>query len=410
MLRSQSLWALAALALGLVLGAALAAHAPVWLKDAATQFEAIGALWLNALRMTVVPLIVALIVLGVATLADASATGKLAARALVLFAVLLTSAAIYAVIAVNALLTFWPAPRQAADAFVASLGAGAPPPAHAASFATWIADLAPSNVFKAAVDGAVLPLVVFALFLGFAVTRLSDDLKAPFLGFVVALRETMITIVRWVLLAAPLGVFALALGVGARAGIGAAGVLAHYVAVVSIVTAGIAVFAQIVASLLGGAGIVGFATAAAPAQVVALTTQSSLATLPIMLARARDALAVPEAVSGLVLPLAVAVFRLTSPVANLSVAFYVAHLYGVTPPIEAVVAAVAVAFGVSIASVGLPGQVSFMASLVPITQTLGLPIAPLGIFQAVEMIPDIFRTIGNVTGDLAAVVLLRKEK
>jgi proton glutamate symport protein len=404
--RSQSLFALAALALGLALGAWIAAAAPPWLQAGAAQFEAIGALWLNALRMTVTPLIFALIVLGVATVADASATGRLAARALILFAVLLVIVTIYVAFAVNALLTLWPAPRAAADAFVASLGATPPQPPVTGS---WLADLAPANPFKAAADGAILPLVVFALFLGFAATRLSDDLKAPFLALFTAIRETMITIVRWVLLAAPIGVFALALGVGARAGIGAAGVLAHYVAIVSLVTAGVTVFAQILASTLGGAGFARFAAAAAPAQVVALTTQSSLATLPIMVARARDALAIPERVVDLVLPLAVAVFRLTSPVANLAVAFYVAHLYAIAPPIEAIIAAMAVAFGVSIASVGLPGQVSFMASLVPISQTLGLPIAPLPILQAVEMIPDIFRTIGNVTADLAAAVLLKRD-
>jgi Na+/H+-dicarboxylate symporter len=211
-------------------------------------------------------------------------------------------------------------------------------------------------------------------------------------------------------MASPIGVFALALGVGARAGLGAAGVLAHYAAIVSIATAGVALLAQVLASTLGGAGFARFAVAAAPAQVVAVTTQSSLASLPIMVARARDALGVPERVTDLVLPLAVALFRLTSPVANLAVAFYAAHLWGVTPAAGAIFAAAVVALGVSIASVGLPGQVSFMASTTPICIALGAPVAALPLMLAVEIIPDIFRTLGNVTGDLAATTLLRRDR
>lgn len=144
-----------------------------------------------------------------------------------------------------------------------------------------------------------------------------------------------------------------------------------------------------------------FARAVAPAQVVAVSTQSSLASLPVMIERARDWLGVPQATGGLVLPLAVAVFRITSPVANLGVCLYVAQLHGIELSLGVLVAGGLTALAVSIASVGLPGQVSFFASVGPIALAMGLPLEMLPLLLAVEVIPDIFRTVGNVTADLA---------
>jgi Na+/H+-dicarboxylate symporter len=97
-------------------------------------------------------------------------------------------------------------------------------------------------------------------------------------------------------------------------------------------------------------------------------------------------------------------------VANLAVAFFIAALYGVTPDPLRIVGAIAVSFAVSVGSVGLPGQVSFFTSLAPICLTLGLPLDLLGVLLAVEVIPDIFRTVGNVTGDLAATAILHRQE
>jgi Na+/H+-dicarboxylate symporter len=146
----------------------------------------------------------------------------------------------------------------------------------------------------------------------------------------------------------------------------------------------------------------------APVQVVAASTQSSLATLPAMLECARGTLGVPQRVAGLVLPLAVAVFRYTSPIGNLAVCFFIAALYGFEPTLLQMATAVLVAFAVSVAAVGLPGQVSFITSVAPICLALGLPVELIGVLIAVEMVPDVFRTIGNVTGDLAVTTLAHR--
>jgi len=133
---------------------------------------------------------------------------------------------------------------------------------------------------------------------------------------------------------------------------------------------------------------------------VAISTQSSLASLPAMLAATRS-LGVRETVADVTLPLSVALFRATGPAMNLAVAIYVAHWLGIEVGMPAMIAGTAVAAVASYGAVSLPGQVSFFTSIAPIAFAMGVPVAPLAILIAVETIPDIFRTLGNVTWDVA---------
>jgi Na+/H+-dicarboxylate symporter len=397
----------AGLIAGLAAGALIRAEAAQW-TAAAEGVEAFGGLWLNTLRMTVIPLVVSLLITGIASVADASKTGGLVLRAILLFTVLIFFAATYSVIATNSVLAAWPVDRDAAAAFIAGVGDQAVTVTEPPTFASWLQGLAPYNPVKAAAEDGVLALVVFSVFFGFATTRLAAPMREQIVGFFRAVSEAMIVIVGWVLLAGPLGVFALALGVGLHTGFGAAGTLAQYVVIVTSVTAGITVIAWLIAITLGGQPIGRFTTAATPVWAIAASTQSSLASLPAMLDAALRGLRIPPSVADVVLPLAVAIFRFTSPVANLAVVFFVAHLYGIQPTPPQIVGGVFVAYAMSVASVGLPGQVSFIASIAPICLALGVPTEVLGILIAVEVFPDIFRTLGNVTGDLAATSILAR--
>ncbi len=405
-MKSLSFIVLLALIAGLGVGAWIRADGAAFTQTAEIV-EAFGGLWLNALRMTVVPLVFSLLVTGIASVSDAAATGRLAARAVLLFSVLLLFAGLYGVFASQGALVLWPVDREAADAFIAGAGGAGtevPPPP---SFVTWLQGLAPANPVKAAAETAILPLVVFAVFFGFAATRLEAGLRTPLVNLFRAVSEAMVVIVGWVLLAGPFGVFGLSLGVGLRAGLGAAGTLFQYVGIVSAVTLSVTIVAWLLALVFGRQNIGKFSAAAAPVWAIAFSTQSSLASLPAMIEAARN-LRIPDHVTDLILPLAVAVFRFTSPVANLAVCFFLAHLYAVEPSVLQIAGAIVVAFGVSVGSVGLPGQISFIASVAPISMALGVPIELLGILIAVEVIPDIFRTLGNVTGDLAATAILGK--
>jgi len=227
-------------------------------------------------------------------------------------------------------------------------------------------------------------------------------------NFFRAVADTMIVIVRWVLVVAPLGVFALALGVGLTAGVGIVGLIAHYIVIVSGVTALIVPLAFLFAWAWGGVSPARFFAAAGPVLAVAMSSRSSLASLPLMVERSRDALGVPERVAGISLPMAVAIFRMTSPVANLGVVFFCAAVFGVELSFTGILIGGFVAMAISVGSVGLPGEISFVASVAPISMAMGVPIELLGLLVAVEAVPDIFRTVGNVSGDMAAAVIAGK--
>ena len=405
-LSALSVQVLLALVLGLIVGVVGQGWGGPVATGALGMVEALGQVWLNALRMTVIPLVFSLLVTGIVAIADAAATGRLATRALLVFGILLVGATTYAILAGLGLLALWPIDPEAGRALLAGVPADSAATVGEAArtdgFRAFLSSLAPANLIRAAADDGVLAVVVFAIAFGFAATRLGEEQRRPLAAFFEAVAETMVVIVHWVLLAAPIGVFALALGVGLRAGLGVAGTLGHYVAIVCLSQIGVIIIAYVVAVVWGRIAPGRFARAVAPAQVVAISTQSSLASLPVMIERARDALGVPQASAGLILPLAVAVFRFTSPVANLAVCLYVAQLYGVALSPAVLVAGGLTAIAVSIASVGLPGQVSFFAAVGPICLAMGLPLGVLPLLLAVEVIPDIFRTVGNVTADLAA--------
>jgi len=403
-LKSLSLWVLIALLAGLFAGAAAGTWGLPGGEGTASLIQALGNLWLNALKMTIIPLVFSLLVTGIASIADAAHTGRMAMKALLVFAVLLVGATVYAFVASVGLHVLWPIDPAGARALLASAPdvSVVSQAAGGAGFSGFITNLAPANPIKAAAEDAILGIVVFAIAFGFAVTRLREEMRLPLVAFFTAVSEAMIVIVHWVLLAAPLGVFCLAMGVGLNAGIGALGVLGHYVALVVLAQIGLILLIYPVATLWGRIGLARFAQGAVPAQVVAFSTQSSLASLPIMVDRARGALGVSSGTAGLVLPLAVAVFRITSPVANLAVVIYVAHLNGIALGPAAWLAGGLTALAVSVGSVGLPGQVSFFVSIAPICLAMGVPVQVLPLLLAVEVIPDIFRTIGNVTADLAA--------
>ncbi|MBW3618456.1 MAG: dicarboxylate/amino acid:cation symporter, partial [Proteobacteria bacterium] len=337
---------------GLLVGTALRG-ADAALRDGAVAVaEPIGGVWLDALRMTVIPLVFSLIVTGVASAADAARAGRFTGRVIAIFAALLFFGALVAAGLTPLLLQLWPVPAEAGAALRAGLAPGTAAP-EIASAGEFLRSFIPANPVQAAAETAVAPLVVFGLLFGFAATRIEPDLRDRITGAFRAIGQAMLVLVGGVLWLAPFGVFALALVVGARVGIGAAGVLVQYVVIVSAVMTAATLLLYPLAVVFGRVGLLSFLRAGAPAQAVALSTQSSLATLPAMLTAAERS-GVSERVRDLVLPLAVSVFRYASVPANLAVVIYLAALYGIElGPVELLVGA-AVAAVANLAGVGLP--------------------------------------------------------
>ena len=404
---SQATRILLALVTGLGAGiAGVAFGGGPGVERAVAVAEPIGGLWLNALQMTIVPLVVALLITGIAASAEAARASKLATRALILFVVLLWTSALAAALLTPLFLNLFPLPIESATALREALTSATPVGA-APSFADFIRSIVPTNPVAAASESAILPLIVFVVIFAFALTRLPEEPRKTLVGFFQAIADTMLVVIGWVLWIAPVGVFALAYVVGARAGGAAFGALLHYVLIVTLV--GVVIWLAAWPLAAAGARIppIRFTRAIAESQALAFSTQSSLACLPAMLRGAR-ALGVPVAASGVVLPMAVAIFRATGPAQNLAVAIYIAYWFGIELTWTQMALGIAAAATTTMGAVGIPGQASFVTSIAPICLAMGLPIEPLALLIAVEVVPDIVRTMGNVSMDVAATAVVAK--
>jgi proton glutamate symport protein len=395
---------LGALAAGLLLGVFGAGTS--WGDFGANVAEPLGGLWLNGLKMTIVPLVVALLVTGIAQTAEAAKAGQLARRSVFWFLALLWSSSILAALLMPLLLSVWPLASDAGAALKTALGTSTPVPAPP-GIGAFVLSIVPTNPIAAAAADAILPLTLFTAVFAFAMLRLPDAQRLVLTGFFEALGNAMLVVINWVLQLAPIGVFALAYIVGARSGFAALGALVHYVVTVSLL--GIMVWgaSYFVARIGGGVDFRTFQRAALPAQAVAISTQSSLASLPAML-KGVETLGIKASTADMVLPLAVALFRATGPAMNLAVAIYVAHWYGIALGPLQLATGVAVAATTTIGAVSLPGQLSFISSIAPISLAMGVPFEPLALLIAVETIPDIFRTVGNVSMDIAVTSAIAK--
>ena len=393
---------LGALLVGLLLGA-LSNQAGTIREPLVTIASTVGGLWLDGLKMTVIPLIISLLVTGVVSGADQARAGRIAGRSVLFFVVVLTSSAAFGTIVMPLLLEAFPLPAASAEALRAGL-ATVDSAATAASVPTvqdWLRSLIPTNPIAAAAEDKVLALVVFTAIFAFAITRIDSEGRQALARFFKAIQDAMLVVVGWVLWLAPIGVFGLAFAVGAGAGGAAFGAVLHYVLLVSLVGIVVTLVAYLAAITLAGWKLGDFARAMIPPQAVAISTQSSLASLPAMLDAARQ-LKVPQRNADVTLPLAVALFRATGPAMNVSVAIYVAYWMGIDLNAGNLVAGFAVAAVASYWAVSLPGALSFVTSIAPIALAMGVPIEPLALLIAVEVLPDITRTLGNVTWDVAA--------
>jgi Na+/H+-dicarboxylate symporter len=408
---SLALKVLIALLAGLAAGLGIAESGSATLARLVPVIEPVGTIWVAAIRMTIIPLVVSSLIIGVGGAGDLRSVGRIGVRAVALFVVLLTSAALVSVLAGPAILAMITVEPAAAESLRASASHSATAVTEGArqlpGVAQWITELVPVNPVKAASDGAMLPLIVFSLAFGVAVSRVAADRRGALLRVVEAVQEASLVLVRAVLVVAPVGVFALAVAVAARLGLAAAGALATYIVLVCGLTV---LFAALVlypaAVIFGGVSLRTFARGALPAQAVAFSARSSLAALPAMLESARDRLKLPAPMAGFLLPLAVTLFRCGAAIGQPIGALFVAKLYGIALGPGQLAAIVATTVVTNFSIPGIPGGSILM--IVPVLLAAGVPVEGVGLLLGVDTIPDMFRTTTNVTGDMTAAVILGK--
>ncbi|MDX2061414.1 MAG: dicarboxylate/amino acid:cation symporter [Gemmatimonadales bacterium] len=403
----ESTRVLVALGAGLGGGALIAASGNPALVRAADLIAPIGTLWVSAIRMTVIPLVVSLLITGVAGAADLRAIGRLGRRTLVVFVLMLTglAAVMMPLIApVFSLLGQGARPELPAGAAeAASQVASSDQPI---GFGAWLVSLIPSNPIAAAADGAMVPLIVFAMLLALAIARSPAGSRDSLLGFFRALGDAMLILVRWVVAVAPIGIFGLVLPLAAYAGIGLAGAVGFYIAAYSIASLVAVALLYPVVAVAGKVPIRTFARAALPPQLIAFSSSSSVASLPALVEAAERGLGLSPRVSGFVLPLAVSTFKLAAPVSWTVGASFVAWFYGVDLGLGQLATVAGAAVFLAFAAPGVPRGAFLM--LTPLFLAIGLPAEGIGILIAVDAIPDLFATVLNVTGDLAAAAVVAR--
>jgi Na+/H+-dicarboxylate symporter len=260
-------------------------------------------------------------------------------------------------------------------------------------------------VVQAALDGEILPLLVFALLFGLAVRSLPDEQAAPTVGLFGAIADALLRLVRWILVATPVGVFALTYLLALRTGVEAAGLLGAFIVIQCAVMLIYGALLYPVTALASGVPIRRFARAVLPAQLVALSTRSSIASLPALVQGGRDRLGLSDSATGFVLPLSVSVFKVNRTLSAPMKLLFLAWMFGIDLSLAQIATFVATVILLSFAAVGLPGGGSAFKTL-PAYLAAGMPIEGVVILEAADTIPDVIKTILNVTGDMSVATIL----
>jgi proton glutamate symport protein len=397
---------LIALAAGVGAGVAIAASGSPALVHAVDFVIPLGTLWVNAIRMTVIPLVVSLLVVAVSSVGDIESIGRIGGRTLLVFFLLLVGTAILFMPLALAISQFLPAhagahelPAGATEA-ASEITAGG----HAQTFSSWLTSLLPANPIAAAATSAMMPLILFTLLFSLAIARTPEPSRELLTRFFRAIGDAMLALVRWVILMAPVGVFALVLPLAVHAGGALVGAIGFYILTYSIANVAVTLLLYPVVWLITHIPMRRFGSAVLPAQLIAFSSSSSIAALPALIEGAETRLALPNRTTAFVLPLAVSTFKIASPVAWSIGAVFAGWFYGIELHLGDFAIIAFSAVFLSFAAPGIPRGAFIM--LTPLFLTIGLPAESIGILIAVDAIPDTFGTVLNTTGNLAAAALV----
>jgi Na+/H+-dicarboxylate symporter len=357
--------------------------------------------------MTIIPLIVSSLFLGIVTTAAAGTVARIGWRAVALFLALLLAAAIITTVLAPWLLGWLPIDDATSESLRAAAAGSATSNTNPAQSASqWIVGLVPTNAIKAAAEGAMLPLIVFTVAFALAARRIPADSREYLVRLFQAVNATIHVLLGWIVWVAPVGIFALATVLAARVGLGVVGALGYYIVVTSVL---VVVLTAALYGVVAGGGRVplrAFAEACVPAQIVAFSTHSSLASLPAMVRSAEARLQLSKGMTGFVLPLAVSTFKYSGPIWYMVVVFFVSKLYGIPITSSRLVPTIVASVLTSFTVAGVPSGALYVA--VPVLAAAGLPIEVLVLLLAVDAIPNAFRTMANVTANMTAAVVLSR--
>lgn len=404
----------AGLVAGLVTGIAASRAGAGWLMSFATGVEPVGTIWINLIRMVVVPLVVTALVSGVASLGDPARLGRVGAKT---FGFFFGSIILFALIGLLVALVIIPLAPVPPDTAASLRAAAAERASEVAAqtqriqgFKQFLIDLVPTNPVRAAADGTLLPLIVFSVLFGAATGSLAPAPRTAIMDVCDAGVAAITKLIGWVMLLAPVGVYCLAAPVAARFGWTMLRSLAVFVIAV---VAGITLFGPLVYALiarfLGGIrNLAGYARDITPGATVAFTTTSSMAAVPTMMETAIDVLKLPRSVASFVIPLGATLNRPGSAIYQSTAVVFIAALYGIPLTVPMMAMAVITSFLMTFSVASIPSATVFTTA--PVLLAVGLPAEGIALLLGVDRIPDMFRTgLNGIGHQTAAVVVARGE-
>ena len=401
------------LAAGLALGLAASATQSPALLTVAIGSEPIGTIWMNMVRMCVIPLVFTALVSGVAAVGDVRRLSRVGARTIGLMFGTILLAGVWGLLLALVLVPLAPVSPETAAGMRAAAAAAAQEVSSRAGqvqgLRQFLLDLVPANPVRAAADGALLPLIVFSVVIGAAVGSLAEAQRRMIVDLMEAAVAALIRLVGWIMLLAPIGVAFLAAPIAARFGWQAIRSLGLFVLTVVI---GVMVFGPIVfgalARWMARVPALAFGRAISPGVAVAFTTTTSMAALPTMLDTALNKLKISKAVAGFVLPLGATLNRPGSAIYQMAAVVTIASLYGVHLGPAQYGSALVTCFLMTFSVAAIPSATVFTTA--PVLAAAGLPVEALGLLIGVDRIPDMFRTgLHAVSHQTVAAVVARSE-
>lgn len=363
---------------------------------ASTYIKPFGTLFINMIKMIIVPLVFSSLIVGAASIGDVKSLGRIGGKT-VLYYLLTTAFAV----SIGLILGKFMNPGAGLIIPVDAEMAGKEAP----SIITTLLNIIPKNPLAGLVDGNILQVITFALFLGVGCAVLPEEKGKPFLDFFDSLAEIMYKITAFIMELAPFGIFALIAPVFATYGMDVLLPLAKVIVAVYIGCILHSVFVYSTATkIIGKISPIAFFKGVLPATMTAFSTTSSSGTLPVTIRSVRDNLGVSEKISSFVLPLGATINMDGTALYQGVCALFIAQVYGIDLTMGQMATIILTATLGSIGTAGVPGGGFIMLTLV--LQSVGLPLEGLVLIAGIDRLLDMARTAVNVTGDASAAVIV----
>jgi Na+/H+-dicarboxylate symporter len=376
-----------------------------------SMFQYVGEIFLNALKMIIVPLITSSIIVGVAGIGSGGNLGALGGRTLLFYAGTTLAAILVGLIVINLIAPGYvngepageilalDAPAQDISDRIEGKGAG--------DVAEVFKRMVPANIIKAASEGQMLGIIFFAILFGYFMTHLQHDYAEPLFKFWNGVFHVMMKMTELIMKFAPIGVFGLIAAVVAETGFAAARPLAVFAfAVLAALLVHSLVTLPLLLRYLGRVKPYLTLRAMSPALLTAFSTSSSSATLPVTMDTLEEKVGVSNEVSSFVLPLGATVNMNGTALYECAAAIFLAQAYGLELSFGVQFTIVMIALLTSIGVAGVPS--ASLVAIAIILNAVGLPVEAIGVLMVFDRVLDMFRTSVNIWGDACCATIVAK--